>query len=97
MLTGGECWRLLPTGASGDALRIPAARGVRASADGFVALLPPIYLVEIGFSSLAVGAIVACALIGTAMLTLGVGLYDVLLLLRFQRLRPAEEIQVSAV
>jgi hypothetical protein len=96
MLTGGEWWRLLPTGASGDALRILAARGVRAFADGFVALLPPIYLVEIGFDSLAVGAIVVCTLIGTALLTLWVGLYDILLLLRFQRLRQPEEIQVSA-
>ena len=73
-MTGDEWWRLLPPGASADALRVLAARGVRAFADGFVALLLPIYLVEIGFNSLAVGTIVASTLIGTALLTLWVGL-----------------------
>src|ERR1051326_3996149 len=73
-MTGDEWWRLLPPGTSGDALRVLAARGARAFADGFVALLLPIYLVEIGFNSLAVGAIVASTLIGTALLTLWVGL-----------------------
>jgi hypothetical protein len=33
------------------------ARGVRAFGDGFVALLLPIYLIERGFSALAIGAI----------------------------------------
>jgi len=73
-MTGDEWWRLLPPGTSGDALRVLAARGVRAFADGFVALLLPIYLVELGFNSLAIGAIVASTLIGTALLTLWVGL-----------------------
>jgi predicted MFS family arabinose efflux permease len=74
MVTGDEWWRLLPPGTSGDALRVLAARGVRAFADGFVALLLPIWLVELGFNSLAVGAIVASTLIGTALLTLWVGM-----------------------
>jgi MFS family permease len=74
MVTGDEWWRLLPPGTSGDALRVLAARGVRAFADGFVALLLPIYLVDLGFNSLAVGAIVASTLIGTALLTLWVGM-----------------------
>ncbi len=63
----------MPPGASADALRVLMARGVRAFADGFVALLLPIYLVELGFSALAIGAIVTSTLIGTAILTLGVG------------------------
>jgi MFS family permease len=63
----------MPPGASDDALRILTARGVRALGDGFVALLLPIYLVELGFSALAIGAIVTSTLIGTAILTLGVG------------------------
>jgi MFS family permease len=63
----------MPPGASADALRVLAARGVRAFGDGFVALLLPIYLVELGFSALAIGAIVTSTLIGTAILTLGVG------------------------
>src|ERR1700738_2066059 len=74
IVTGDEWWRLLPPGTSGDALRVLAARGVRAFADGFVALLLPIYLVDLGFNSLAIGAIVASTLIGTAILTLWVGL-----------------------
>ena len=65
IVTGDEWWRLLPPGTSTDALRVLTARGVRAFADGFVALLLPIYLVELGFSSLAIGAIVASTLIGT--------------------------------
>jgi MFS family permease len=58
---------------SRDALRILAARGLRAFADGFVALLLPIYLVDLGFSSLAIGTLVAGTLIGTALLTVWVG------------------------
>src|SRR5882757_9833684 len=74
IVTGDEWWRLLPPGTSEDALRVLTARGVRAFADGFVALLLPIYLVELGFNSLAIGAIVASTLLGTALLTLWVGL-----------------------
>src|SRR5713226_3087628 len=72
--TGDEWWRLLPRGTSRDAGRILAARGLRAFADGFVSLLLPIYLVELGFSALAIGAIVTSTLIGTALLTLWVGM-----------------------
>src|SRR5438445_13864007 len=68
--TGDEWWRLLPRGTSRDAGRILTARGLRAFADGFVSLLLPIYLVELGFSALAIGAIVTSTLIGTALLTL---------------------------
>ena len=70
---GEEWWRPLPQGASTDALRVLAARGVRAFGDGYVALLLPIYLVELGYSPLAIGAIVTNTLIGTALLTLWVG------------------------
>jgi MFS family permease len=58
---------------SHDAYRILIARGLRAFADGFVALLLPIYLVELGFSPFAIGSIVASTLIGTALLTLWIG------------------------
>jgi MFS family permease len=56
-----------------DTNRILLARGLRAFGDGFVALLVPIYLVELGYSALQVGAIVTATLIGTAVLTLWVG------------------------
>src|SRR5437016_11366356 len=57
-----------------DTKRILIARGLRAFGDGFVALLVPIYLIELGFSPLAIGAIVTSTLIGTAVLTLWVGM-----------------------
>jgi predicted MFS family arabinose efflux permease len=71
---GDEWWRLLPRGASRDAVRVLTARGLRAFADGYVSLLLPIYLVMLGFNALAIGAIVTSTLIGTALLTLWVGL-----------------------
>jgi len=71
--SGNEWWRPMPAGTSADAIRVLAARGVRAFGDGFVALLPPIYVLELGFSALAVGAIVTGTLMGTAILTLCVG------------------------
>jgi MFS family permease len=55
-----------------DALRILSARGVRAFADGFVALLLPVYLVGLGFIAFAIGAIAASTLVGSALLTLWV-------------------------
>jgi hypothetical protein len=73
LLTGDEWWRALPLGATGDAVRILVARGVRAFGDGYVALLLPIYLVDLGFGTLAIGAIVTSTLIGTALLTLWIG------------------------
>ena len=57
-----------------DARRILVARGLRAFGDGFVALLVPIYLYDLGFTALAIGAIVTSTLIGTALLTLWVGM-----------------------
>src|SRR6516165_8726934 len=73
LATGDEWWRPLPQGASADAMRVLAARGVRTFGDGFVALLLPIYLVERGFDALAIGTIVTGTLIGTALMTLWVG------------------------
>ena len=74
VLTGDEWWRPMPPGASVDALRILAARGIRAFADGFVALLLPVYLIELGLSPFAIGSIVTSTLIGTALLTIWVGM-----------------------
>jgi MFS family permease len=70
---GREWWGPLPRGASADAIRILVGRGVRAFADGFVALLLPIYLLERGFGVLAIGSIVTATLIGSALLTLSLG------------------------
>ncbi|MGC2415050.1 MAG: MFS transporter [Stellaceae bacterium] len=57
-----------------DTKRILVARGLRAFGDGFAALLVPIYLIELGFRPLAIGAIVTATLVGTGVLTLWVGM-----------------------
>src|SRR5471032_1315054 len=51
------------------------AKGLRAFGDGFVSLLLPLYLLELGFSPLQVGVIATTTLFGSGMLTLLVGLY----------------------
>jgi MFS family permease len=73
MISAEQWLRLMTRDVSGDTLRILTARGARAFGDGFVALLLPIYLYELGFSALAIGAIIASTLVGTALLTLWVG------------------------
>jgi MFS family permease len=74
MITGDEWWRLMPPGTSPDAARILIARSLRALGDGYVALLLPIYLFELGFNAFAIGTIVTSTLIGTALLTIWIGL-----------------------
>jgi len=50
------------------------ARFLRAFADGFVSIVLARYLSSLGFSPLQIGAVVTGSLIGSAALTLGVGL-----------------------
>jgi len=54
--------------------RIVAARGLRGFADGITSVVLPSYLALVGFSALHVGALATSALLGSALLTLGVGL-----------------------
>jgi MFS family permease len=49
------------------------ARGLRDFGDGFVAVLLPVYLTGLGFSSLEIGGLAGAALFGSALLTLAVG------------------------
>jgi MFS family permease len=51
-----------------------AARGVRGFGDGFTALLLPVYLTSLGFSPFRVGVLTTATLLGSAGLTLAVGL-----------------------
>lgn len=51
-----------------------AARGVRGFGDGFTALLLPVYLSALGFSAFRVGVLTTATLLGSAGLTLAVGL-----------------------
>src|SRR3954471_20502310 len=50
-----------------------AAKGVRAFGDGFVSLLLPLYLLELGLGPLDVGFIATATLLGSGLLTLAVG------------------------
>jgi MFS family permease len=62
-----------PPPGSGAALLL-SARGLRAFADGFVALLLPVYLTQLGFDAFATGILTTATLLGSAALTLCVGL-----------------------
>src|SRR3954463_6516776 len=55
--------------------RLLIAKGVRALGDGFVSLLLPLYLLELGFTPLQVGVIATTTLFGSGLLTLLVGLH----------------------
>ncbi|TIM38570.1 MAG: MFS transporter [Mesorhizobium sp.] len=50
-----------------------AARALRDMGDGFVAVLLPVYLVALGFTPLQVGIIATASLLGSALLTIAVG------------------------
>jgi MFS family permease len=64
----------LPASATPVAARIVAARSLRGLADGFVSVYLAEYLALLGFSALQIGAIVTATLLGSAALTLLVGL-----------------------
>ena len=51
------------------------AKGARAFGDGFVSLLLPLYLLELGFGPLQVGIIATATLLGSGVITLGVGFH----------------------
>ena len=46
---------------------------MRAFGDGFVSLLLPIYLLDLGFGTLAIGSIITSTLLGSALLTFWIG------------------------
>ena len=62
------------TRTSADARRVLAARALRGFADGSAAILLPVHLSALGFDAFAIGAISAATLLGSALLTLGLGL-----------------------
>jgi MFS family permease len=65
---------LLPASASDDAARLVLARALRGFADGFVSVYLAQYLGLLGLSAFQVGAVVTATLLGSALLTLAVGL-----------------------
>lgn len=54
--------------------RILWARGLRDFGDGLVAVLMPAYLVALGYGATEVGVVATVALLGSALVTLGVGM-----------------------
>jgi MFS family permease len=75
-LTRARLVRLvLPEGVSRDARVLLGARAVRAFGDGFVSVLLPVYLLALGYGAVAVGTLSTATLLGSAVLTLVVGLY----------------------
>ncbi len=65
---------LLPPGATPGAERLVLARAIRGAVDGFASLVLVAYLADLGFSPAEVGALVTATLLGSALLTLAVGL-----------------------
>lgn len=55
--------------------RLLAAKALRGFGDGFVSLLLPIYLINLGFSAFQVGLIATTTLLGSGLLTMAIGLY----------------------
>jgi MFS family permease len=65
--------QLLPPSASAETRLLHAARGLRATNDGFVSIILPAYLLLLGFDALHVGVLATTTLLGSALLTLAVG------------------------
>jgi len=67
-------FQILPDGASGDAAVLLRTRAVRAFGDGFVSVLLPLQLTTLGLTTAQIGFIVTATLVGSAALTLLIGL-----------------------
>ncbi len=64
----------MPNQHPGPATCLYAARAVRDFGDGFVAVLLAVYLTELGLGAFQVGVIATIALLGSALMTIGIGL-----------------------
>ena len=64
---------LVPAGADADTWRLLAARGLRALADGYMAVLLPAYLLTLGLGTVEVGVVATTTLLSSALATLAVG------------------------
>ena len=65
--------RILPHGTDQSIVPVFVARALRGFADGFIAVLLPVYLLGKGLDGIAVGAIATATLLGSALLTLAIG------------------------
>ena len=64
---------LVPFGAAASGWRVLVARGLRALADGFMAVLLPAYLLALGLGTFEVGVLATTTLLGSALSTMAVG------------------------
>jgi MFS family permease len=65
--------KLLPAEVDEAIWAVLAARGLRAIADGYMAVLLPAYLLAIGLGTIEVGVVATTTLLGSALATLAVG------------------------
>ena len=65
--------RLFPPSINANAKRLLIGKALRAIADGYVSILLPAYLLELGLSAFQVGAISTATLLGSAALTILTG------------------------
>jgi MFS family permease len=63
-----------PTGRASVTTSLLWGRALRDFGDGFVAVLLPVYLLALGLSAFEVGLVATAALLGSALLTLAIGL-----------------------
>jgi MFS family permease len=63
-----------PQASRGAIRHIYAARALRDFGDGFIAVLLPVYLGAIGLGALEIGIVATAALLGSALMTLSIGL-----------------------
>jgi MFS family permease len=65
---------MLPLSATADARTLLATRALRGFADGVVSVFLASWLAQLGFDAFRIGALVTATLLGSALLTLAVGL-----------------------
>lgn len=82
--------KLLPPSATADARRLLFTRGIRAFADGAVSIMLVAFLQGLGCSALQVGAILTGTMLGSAAITLAVGLLG-------QGIEPRRVLMVTAM
>ena len=76
--------RLFPSSINANAKRLLIGKALRSIADGYVSILLPAYLLELGLSAFQVGAVTTATLLGSAALTILTGLITA----RFGHRRP---------
>ena len=76
--------RLFPSSINANAKRLLLGKALRSIADGYVSILLPAYLLELGLSAFQVGAVTTATLLGSAALTVLTGVITA----RFGHRRP---------